>query len=116
MSRARRRERAVRSREWVLQQTQYHQTLPDYEGGVVLMTMWVNAVVATILNAVLAVIIARAAHRSWRYRRRGLACALRAGPRMTLVWVVGAMILHQQVLKRWVMPALERRGLIRPGW
>jgi hypothetical protein len=116
VSRVRRRERAARNREWVSQQVQYHQTLPDYEGGLVIVIMWVNAVVATTLNAVLAVVVVRAARRSWRNRRLGVIRALCAGPRWTLLGVLAGMVVHRQVLRRWVMPVLERRGLIRPGW
>jgi hypothetical protein len=116
MSRMRRRERAARNRQWVSQQVQYHQALPDYEGGLVIVIMWVNAVVATTLNGVFAVVLVRAARRSWRNRRLGFVRALCAGPRGTLVGVLAGMVVHRQVLKRWVMPMLERHGLIRPGW
>jgi len=79
------------------------------------MAMWANALVATILNAILAVVLARTARRSWRNRRLGAVGAMHAGPRASLWWVTGAMVIHQQVLRRWALPALERRGLIRPG-
>jgi hypothetical protein len=114
MSRVRRRERAARSREQSTLFSQYFQTASDEERVVAILILWVNAMVWTTLHAVLAVVVARAAHRSWRSRRSGLACALRAGSSATPVWVAGAMLIYQQAFRLWVLPALHRRLHIPP--
>jgi hypothetical protein len=114
MSRTRRPDRAATHRAWVARQSVHYQAMPDEDRGLALAIMVANAFIVTFLNAVLAVLVARAAHRSWRGRRLGLVAALRAGPRGTLLWVAAAMVLHQQVTRRLVLRAMERRGLVLP--
>ena len=115
MSRVWRRERARQNRARAVRFSQDYQTAPVHERGVAFLALWANAMVATILNAVLAVVVIRAARTSWRNRRSGLACALRAGFSKTPVWVVSAMLIHQQVARLWVMPIVERIVPARPG-
>jgi hypothetical protein len=78
MSRTRRRDRAARNRGWVARQSVHYQAMPDEDRGLALAIMLANAFIVTLLNAVLAVLVARAAHRSWRSRRLGLVGGHRA--------------------------------------
>lgn len=101
----------MRSRQVVMRNNEHYRTLSSTQGGTLILILWVNSVIFTAQYGVLAVVIGRAVHRSWRNRRLGPIGALRAGPRMSLVWAVGGLVLQGRVLRWWALPALERRGL-----
>jgi len=99
----------MRSRRQVAPLWEEYQAASEHDRGAVTLMMWANALVATALNGTLAVVVVLAARRSWRSRESGVVSALRAGPSRTLVWVIGAMLVHDQGKRLWLLPALHRR-------
>ncbi|MGO9081379.1 MAG: hypothetical protein ACLQDY_20450 [Streptosporangiaceae bacterium] len=109
MSRAGRRERALRRRAQAERAMEHYQNAPEYDRGVAILLMWANAVVETVLYAVLALLIPLAARRAWRNRWSGPVRALRGGSSTTLLWVIGARFAYHRAVKRWLLPVVERR-------
>ena len=86
------------------------QAAPPSQRGAVLLVLWLNAVVSTVLYPLLAVWLAVTARRVWRRRGEGVRPALAHGVhRPALVVAATAVVGHQTYRRRFL--AELRRGL-----
>ncbi len=71
------------------------QTLPPRKQGTIMAALLANALATLLLDAVLAVVLTRAAHRAWRQRHLGPGHAVRSGLTPAVGWAVGTVAAYQ---------------------